>query len=87
MITDMLLHVTAVECIGPRTLRVWFDDDAVKDVDLTGELWGEVFEPLKDPEFFRKAWVKPETGTVEWPNGADLAPGFLHERGVSVSGS
>ena len=67
-----------------RTLRVWFDDDAVKDVDLTGELWGEVFEPLKDPEFFRKAWVNPETGTVEWPNGADLAPSFLHERGVSV---
>ena len=84
MITNMLLHVTAVECTGPRTLRVWFDDDAVKDVDLTGELWGEVFEPLKDPEFFRKASVNPEPGTVEWPNGADLAPSFLHERGVSV---
>ena len=41
-------------------------------------------EPLKDPEFFRQASVNPETGTVEWPNGADVAPGFLHERGVPV---
>ena len=32
MITNMLLHVTAVECVGPRTLRVWFDDDTVKEL-------------------------------------------------------
>ncbi len=84
MITNMLLHVTAVECVGPCTLRVLFDDDTVKDVYFTGELWGEVFEPLNDPEFFQQASVNPETGTVEWPNGADVAPGFLHERGIPV---
>ena len=84
MITNMLLHVTAVECVGPCILRVWFDDDTLKDVDFTGELWGEVFEPLSDPEFFQQASVTPETGTVEWPNRADVAPGFLHERGVPV---
>ena len=54
-------------------------------VDIaSGELWGEVFEPLRDPEFFLQASVNAETGTVEWPNGADVAPGFLHERGVPV---
>lgn len=84
MMSDMLLHVTAVECTGQRTLRVWFDDDTVKDVDLSGELWGEVFEPLRDGEFFRQVFLNVETGTVEWPNGADLAPTYLHERGVSV---
>ena len=84
MIANMLLHVTAVECMVPRTLRVWFDDNTVKDVDLTDELWGEVFTPLRDPEFFQQVFVNPETGTVEWPNGADLAPSFLHERGVAV---
>ena len=84
MIANMLVHVTAVECVGPRTVRVWFDDDTVREVDLTGELWGEVFEPLKDPDFFRQVSVNPETGTVEWPNGADLAPSFLQERGASV---
>ena len=79
-------HVTAVRCIGPRALRVWFDDDTVKDVDLTGELWGEVFEPLKDSGFFQQVFLNPETGTVEWPNGADLAPSFLHERGAALRG-
>jgi hypothetical protein len=49
---NMLVHVTAVECVGPRAIRVWFDDDAVKDVDLSEELWGEVFTPLRDLEFF-----------------------------------
>lgn len=39
---------------------------------------GEVFEPLKDPAFFRRVRLNPETGTVEWPNGADLAPEFLY---------
>lgn len=77
----MLLHVTAVECLAPFRLRVSFDDGCVKVVDLSGELWGEVFEPLQDPDFFRRAFVNPETGTVQWPNGADLAPTFLHERG------
>ena len=84
MIGNMLLHVTAVECVGPTSIRVWFDDDTVKDVDLRDEMWGEVFEPLRDPEFFWQAFLNPETRTVEWPNGADLAPGFLHEHGVAV---
>ena len=84
MMSDLLLNVTAVECTGTRTLRVWFDDDTVKDVDLSGALWGEVFEPLRDAEFFRQVFLNAETGTVEWPNGADLAPTFLHDRGISV---
>ena len=81
----MIVHVTAVECVAPRTLRVWFDDGSVKDVDLSGELWGEVFEPLNDPDFFSQVFVSEETGTIEWPNGADLAPSFLYEKGAPVS--
>jgi len=86
MIGYMLLHVTNVKCIGPHTLRVWFDDDAVKDVDLTDELWGEVFDPLRDPDFFRQVSLNQETGTVEWPNGRISRPPYLHEKGVTVAG-
>ena len=81
----MLLHVTAMECTGPHRLRVSFADGATVDVDLRDQLHGEVFEPLRDPEFFREARLNHETGTVEWPNGADLAPTFLREHGTSVA--
>jgi hypothetical protein len=80
----MFLHVTAVHHLGGWRLRVTFDDGTVKDVDLTDELHGEVFQPLKDPNFFRQVVVNPETGTIEWPNGADFAPEFLSDIGVDV---
>jgi len=56
-------------------------DRSVRDVYLPEELVGEIFEPLRDPEFFSQVRVNPETGTMEWPNGAHLAPGFLQEKG------
>lgn len=56
----------------------------VKEVDLKDELYGEVFEPLKDIALFKQVTVNPETNTIEWPNGADFAPEFLHEIGKTV---
>ena len=34
---------------------------------------------LKDPDYFAKAFVDEELGTVCWPNGADIAPERLYE--------
>ena len=76
----MLLHVRA-SVISDALLRVEFSDGAIKDVDLSRELYGEVFEPLKVPDFFARVEVNPETRTVQWPNGADFAPEFLHATG------
>ena len=80
----MLLHVKAVRVLHGFTLRVEFSDGSVRDVDLADELHGEVFEPLQDPDLFAQVYVNPDTRTIEWPNGADLAPEFLHEQGVEV---
>ena len=80
----MFLHVTRVEHLGGYSLLLDFNDGTSKEVDLTGELHGPVFEPLKDPAYFAMAAVNPETMTVEWPNGADLAPEYLHELGTPV---
>ena len=77
----MFPRVTRVRHLEGYRLEVAFNDQTVKVVDLEGELYGEVFEPLKGIAFFKRAELNPETGTVEWPNGADFAPEFLHEIG------
>ena len=79
-----MLKITRVQYLGSHELRIEFNDGAIKDVDLSPELHGEVFEPLRDPEFFRQVAVNPETETIEWPNGADFAPEFLFEVGKEV---
>ena len=39
-----------------------------------------MFEPLSDIERFKEFVVDPELDTIAWPNGADFAPEFLHQR-------
>jgi len=77
----MFLRVRSVRHLQACELRLEFSDGAVKDVDLSSELYGPVFEPLRDPAFFRQVRVNEETNTIEWPNGADFAPEFLYEAG------
>ena len=70
--------VTSVEVPAHYRLLLGFSDGSSREVDLTGELRGPVFEPLVDPEFFAQVRVDDELGTVVWPNGADLDPLVLH---------
>lgn len=83
----MLLAVTDCEIIAPFRLRLTFNDDQVREVDFTqhwGDLSGPIFRPLRDPTFFAQVALLPDSETIEWPNGADLAAEFLYEIGVSV---
>ena len=70
-------HVTNVKAVSPYSLTLSFSDGTTKRVNLRSELYGEVFEPLRNPEEFAKARL--EGWTVAWPNGADFAPEFLYE--------
>jgi hypothetical protein len=65
-----------------RDFVIWlrFSDGTQGEVDLAGELTGPIFEPLHDPAYFRCFILSPDLHTIVWPNGADLAPEFLHER-------
>ncbi len=67
------------EVLNDFIVRVEFDDGFVRVIDLEPELYGPIFEPLRDLELFRQLRVDPEIGTIVWPNGADLAPEFLRE--------
>lgn len=66
--------------VSGYTVWLRFEDRTQGEVDLSGELDGPIFEPLKEQAFFRRFSVNPDTGTIEWPNGADFAPEFLYEK-------
>ncbi len=73
----MLPHVVDARYVAGHTVWLRFDDGAEGEVDLTNELHGLIFEPLKSVEFFRQFVVHPDLKTLVWPNGADFAPEFL----------
>lgn len=70
--------VTGVRALDQYVLEVRFEDGESRRVDIEPLLFGEMFEPLRDPAVFRTAALDPELGTVVWPNGADLSPEFLY---------
>jgi hypothetical protein len=74
----MIPRVTTAEYVRDYVIHVRFADGVEGDVDLREELDGEVFEPLRDPAYFRAFTVHPDLHTVTWPNGADFAPEFLY---------
>lgn len=76
----MILHVVEAKYERDYIIRLKFNDGAEGFVDLAGELYGEMFAPLKDMQRFKACKVDPELGTIVWDNGADLAPEFLRDR-------
>ncbi|MFN0012036.1 MAG: DUF2442 domain-containing protein [Phycisphaerales bacterium] len=70
--------VIKVEPLGEMRLLLTFADGQRRTVDVAqfGPFVG-VFQPLLDPEFFRRVFVNPDIGTICWPNGADICPDVL----------
>ena len=73
----MVPRIKEVKHVGNYTIWLRFADGAEGEVDLSAELVGEVFEPLKNQDFFKTFVLHSELKTVVWPNGADFAPEFL----------
>ena len=72
----MFLHVVKARYIRDHT--VWLRNDGTcGEVDLSEELKGPIFEPLRDVEHFKRFSIAYHTLT--WENGADFAPEFLRE--------
>ena len=78
----MFLEVVKAEYLSGYRIKLWFNNQVVKVIDLANSLNGEVFLPLKDIDFFKRFSIK--FNTIEWENGADLAPEYLYEHRVTV---
>ncbi len=74
----MFIHVTSAQYIKDYKIWLSFSDGAQGEIDLSSELFGELFEPLKEIKFFKS--FELEDHTISWNNGADFAPEFLREQ-------
>ena len=74
--------VKNVRYVSGYKLEITFKDGMTGVIDLEPELWGEMFEPLKDLDYFKQVRVDSELDTIVWPNGVDLAPEFLYEEAM-----
>lgn len=71
------VRVRAVEPLQGFTVRVHFDNNTDREVNLAAYLRGPIFEPLRnDPAKFRS--IKVVGGTLAWDNGADIDPDVLY---------
>ena len=75
----MILHVVDVKYLHDYVIWTRFNDGINGEIDLSNELEGEVFGPLKDKTLFKTVKVDPFLQTIVWDNGADLAPEFLYD--------
>jgi len=72
-----MIEVKEANYLGGYALEILFNNGVRKVVDLGASLNGQIFEPLKDIQFFQR--FKINFNTVEWENGADFAPEYLYE--------
>ncbi|MBI3874175.1 MAG: DUF2442 domain-containing protein [Arcobacter sp.] len=75
----MFLHINSCEYLDNYRLKLGFNNGETKQVDLEKELYGEIFEPLKEKDFFKDFFISQNT--IEWRNGADFAPEYLYKIG------
>jgi len=72
-----LVRVRDVEPLEGFRVRLEFEDDTQKEIDLEPYLHGPIFEPIRNnPALFRS--VRVEGGTIAWDNGADIDPDVLY---------
>ena len=72
-----MIRMTRVSALPGHRLQVHFDDGVSGTISLAEDLFGPVFEPLKDEALFAQVRLD-EFGAPVWPNGADIAPDAIY---------
>ncbi|HSO82859.1 DUF2442 domain-containing protein [Thiocapsa sp.] len=73
-------RVKGLSILPDYRLAVTFQDGTSGVADLSAVTSAHdrgIYEPLKDPSYFKQARL--EMGVVTWPNGADLDPAWMYE--------
>lgn len=75
-------NIEVVKAEYRSNYKIWieFNDAKSSIIDLENDLWGKIFEPLKDKEYFKNFRISEITNTLEWSNGADFAPEYLYSK-------
>lgn len=75
----MLKDIVQVTYLNEYRLRIRFEDGVEGIVDVSELVqFSGVLAPLADPTYLAQVRVNPDTGTICWPNGADLDPDVLY---------
>ncbi len=78
MMIVMKWDVVAVSAEPDWALSVRFADGLSGRVRFSPDFFRGVFEPISDPEMFRRVFV--DQGAVAWPGELDLAPDAMYEQ-------
>ena len=72
------------QAVGDYCVRMEFEDGSVRVLDVKPWIRGDWYGKLSDVEYFRK--VRPHScpGSIEWPDGQDIAPEDILEFGIKV---
>lgn len=81
-----MIKVAKIKCLGGYRLRATFSDGMAGEYDFSAVVGGNgpMIEPLRDPAYFARAFL--EDGAPTWPNGFDVAPGWLR-REIEATGA
>ncbi len=80
-----MVAVTEVEPLEGYRVNLRFDDGSERVVDLSDALWGQMGEPLRDPDYFR---LRPRPRRPSWRLRAGPRPRprprLGHEQGAHL---
>jgi hypothetical protein len=80
-----MLELTAAEYVAEYKIHLCFNNGESGIIDLKDSLWGPMFEPLKNIEFFKRFRLSDVLHTLCWENDADFAPEYLLEKMLEQS--
>lgn len=79
-----MIRIRAVQPLGGYRLHLECSDGSGGTVDLSDDLWGPVFAPLRDPARFAEVSVDRQFGTVAWPGDIVLDPDVLYHQATGA---